>query len=94
MAITAPTVDVHARPPLTAPCADTLRALAEAGAHQPASAGLVARLNPGHPKPVTLRALEQLQKTGLVAETAHPVTPLLSAYALSPAGRAWVRRYG
>jgi predicted ATPase len=28
-----------------------------------ASAGLVARLNPGHPRPVTLRALEQLQET-------------------------------
>jgi hypothetical protein len=94
MAITASAVDVHARPPLTAPCADTLRALAEASVHEPASAGLVARLNPGHPRPVTLRALEQLQETGLVTETAHPVTPLLSAYALSPAGRTWVRRYG
>jgi DNA-binding HxlR family transcriptional regulator len=94
MAITASAVDVHARPPLTASCADTLRALAEASAQEPASAGLVARLNPGYPRPVTLRALEQLQETGLLTETAHPVTPLVSAYALNPAGRTWVRRYG
>lgn len=94
MTITAPAVDAHARPPLTAPCADTLRALAEASAQEPASAGLVARLNPGHPRPVTLHALEQLQETGLLTETAHPVTPLLSAYALSPAGRTSARRHG
>jgi hypothetical protein len=94
MTIAASAVDVHARPPLTTPCADTLRALAEASAREPVSAGLVARLNPAHRRSVTLRALEQLQETGLVTETAHPVTPLLSAYALSPAGRTWVRRYG
>jgi hypothetical protein len=81
-------------PPLAHVEADTLRAVAEAAIEHPASAGLVARLNPGHPRERTLSALEQLHQAGLVAESAHPLTPLLSTYALSPAGRRWVRRHG
>lgn len=83
------------RAPLTAACADTLRALAEATGHDPtATAGTVVQLNPAHPRAVTLRTLEHLHEAGFVIEGPHPLTPVLRAYALSPAGRAWVRHHG
>ena len=74
--------------------ADTLRALAEAGVAGPPSASLVARLNPAYPRAATLRTLGELQDAGLVERRAHPLTPLLTAYALTGAGRRWVRERG
>jgi hypothetical protein len=91
---TANAAGARPRLPLNRPCADTLRALAEASVRQPAGPGLVARLNPDHPRAVTLRTLEQLHEAGLVTEGPHPLTPLLRAYTLSPAGRAWVHHHG
>jgi DNA-binding HxlR family transcriptional regulator len=55
---------------------------------------LIARLNPGHPRQLTLRALAQLHEAGLVAKHPRPLTPLLPTYALTPAGRRWVRHHG
>ena len=83
-----------ARPPLAAEHADTLRAVAEATVREPASRGLVARLNPGHPRQLTLHALAHLHEAGLIAERTHPLSPLLPTYALTPAGRRWVRHHG
>jgi len=75
-------------------CADALRALAEASGREPASAGLIARLNPRYSRSETLHALKHLHELGLVAERRHVLSPVLTAYTLSPAGRAWVRHHG
>jgi hypothetical protein len=73
--------------------ADVLRALAEA-AVDPASAALVARLNPAHPEQATRTALAELCDAGLAEPRPHPLTRLLTAYALTGAGRRWVRQHG
>jgi hypothetical protein len=75
-------------------CADALRALAEATVHGPAGAWLVARLNPVYPPEATSRTLDELGHAGLVERCAHPLSSLLAVYALTGAGRRWVRERG
>jgi hypothetical protein len=94
MTPTVPAAGAAARPPLESAHADTLRALAEATVRGPAARSLVARLNPGHPRQLTLCVLAQLREAGLVVERPHPLTRLPATYALSPAGRRWVRHHG
>jgi hypothetical protein len=94
MSLTAETASALAAAPVDACHADTLRALAEASAGEPATASLVARLNPAYRCEATRRALGELRHAGLVERRPHPLTPLLSAYALTGAGRRWVRERG
>jgi DNA-binding HxlR family transcriptional regulator len=93
MTLTAETASALAAAPVDDGHADTLRALAEASAAGPASASLVARLNPAYPREATLHALAELQDAGLV-ERRPQLTPLMTAYRLTGAGRRWVRERG
>jgi DNA-binding IclR family transcriptional regulator len=94
MTLTAETATALAAAPVDDCHADTLRALAEASAGGPASASLLARLNPAYPHAATRRALAELQDAGLVERRPHPLTPMLTACALTGAGRRWVRERG
>jgi hypothetical protein len=94
MSLTAETAPALAADPVDDRHADTLRALAEASVAGPASGSLVARLNPAYPREATLHALAALQDAGLVERRPHPLTPLLTAYRLTGAGRRWVRERG
>ena len=94
MPLTAETAAALAAAPVDACHADTLRALAEASAGEPATASLVAQLNPAYRREATRRALGELQHAGLVERRSHPLTALLTAYALTGAGRRWVRERG
>ena len=93
MTLTAAAAGTGACPPLHGCRADVLRALAEA-APDPASAGLVARLNPAHQEQTTRTALAELCDAGLAEQRPHPLTPLLTAYALTRDGRRWVHHHG
>jgi DNA-binding HxlR family transcriptional regulator len=94
MTLTAETATALAAPLVDDCLADTLRALAEASVAGPASASLVARLNPAYARAATQRALAELHDAGLVERRPHPPTPLLTTYGLTGAGRRWVRERG
>jgi hypothetical protein len=94
MTLTAETATALEAAPVDDCLADTLRALAEASVAGPASASLVARLNPAYPRAATQCALTELHDAGLAERRPHPLTPLLTAYALTGTGRRWVRERG